>query len=98
MEKNIAFSASQNSVMNIANNVKTAAMNILTIANKPIELLSKYYTMCLDREISCKQTWLLLNAQAAFFMGVFPVSAPFSARLVCLAWLLYALRLCKKAF
>jgi len=92
MEKNITIANSQSTVITIIEIV----MNLLSIISRPIALLSLYYSHCLDREITIKQTWLLLNAQAAFVMTVFPVSGPFYLRLICAAWLLYALRLCKK--
>lgn len=92
MEKNITISVSQSTAMTIMEIV----MNLISIISRPIALLSLYYSHCLDREISIKQTWILLNAQAAFAMAAFPVSCPWMMRLTCIAWLLHALYLCKK--
>lgn len=91
MEKNISLSASQNRYFSLMNLMSA----FVAIVNIPVAKLAEYYSQCLDRRINTRQTWLLLNAQAAFFMAVFPVSAPFMLRVVCAAWLIHALLLCK---
>lgn len=92
MEKNITIANSQSTAMTIIEIVT----NLVSIICRPVALLSLYYSHCLGREITVKQTWCLLNAQAAFFLTAFPVGATFYMRIVCGMWLLHALRLCKK--
>mgnify|MGYP004451241693 FL=1 len=91
MEKNISLSAKQSIAMSISTMVK----NFMGVVNKPIGMLADYYSKCLERNINTKQTWLLVNAQVAFFFAAFPVSCPLMLRLVCIAWMLHALKLCK---
>lgn len=91
MEKNISLSASQNRYFSLMNLVST----FVAIVNIPVSKLADYYSACLDRKINTRQTWLLLNAQVAFVMAVFPASAPFMLRIICTVWLIHALLLCK---
>ena len=92
MEKNIYIkrevstsSSVQNITSSIANKVKA-----------PITVLAKYYSTVLEREISIKQTLLLLNAQIAFVFAVFPVNIGFFARAICCTWFVKAVLTCKK--
>lgn len=66
-------------------------------AEQPVATLANYYSRVLERPISCRQTWLLLNAQLAFFMTVFS-GCGLLLRLVCILWLLSALLQCKAVF
>ena len=47
-------------------------------------------------ELGIRQTLKLLNAQAAFFLTVFPVDCPLALRAACLAWLVAALGGCRR--
>ena len=91
MEKNVSLSTRQNSPIGMRSFVK----NILSAVMKPVELLAAYYSACLEREVNVKQTLLLVNAQAAFFMTAFPAECPLMLRIVCVAWMLHSLKLCK---
>lgn len=64
----------------------------------PIAALAKYYSHVLEREISIRQTLLLLNAQAAFVFAAFPADGPFALRALCCGWFAYAVLKCKQAF
>lgn len=64
--------------------------------NMPIRKLSSYYSLVLEREINSKQTWALLEAQAALFLGILPIGYAFIVRLAALVWLLIALKRCKE--
>lgn len=60
-----------------------------TMVKAPFAALAKYYSHVLEREISIRQTLLLLNAQTAFFLCCAPgrrsIRTPRSLlRLVCL--------------
>ena len=63
---------------------------------RPIEWLCSYYSDVLDRKLTMRQTWLLINAQLAFGAAFFPVEAPWVVRIGCLAWVISALQKCKR--
>ena len=62
---------------------------------RPIEWLCSYYSDVLDRKLTMRQTWLLVNAQLAFGAAFFPVEAPWGVRIGCLVWVVSALQKCK---
>ena len=63
---------------------------------RPIEWLCSYYSDVLDRKLTMRQTWLLINAQLAFGAAFFPVESPWVARIGCLVWVVSALLKCKR--
>lgn len=63
---------------------------------RPIEWLCSYYSDVLDRKMTMRQTWLLINAQLAFGAAFFPVEAPWVVRIGCLVWVVSALLKCKR--
>ena len=63
---------------------------------RPIEWLCCYYSDVLDRKLTMRQTWLLINAQLAFGAAFFPVEAPWVVRIGCLVWVVSALQKCKR--
>ncbi|MDY5089654.1 MAG: hypothetical protein SPE63_08480 [Prevotella sp.] len=63
---------------------------------RPIEWLCYYYSDVLERKLTMRQTWLLINAQLAFGAAFFPVEAPWVVRIGCLAWVISALLKCKR--
>ena len=63
---------------------------------RPIEWLCSYYSNVLERKLTMRQTWLLINAQLAFGAAFFPVEAPWVVRICCLAWVVSALLKCKR--
>ena len=63
---------------------------------RPIEWLCSYYSDVLERKLTMRQTWLLINAQLAFGAAFFPVEAPWVVRIGCLAWVISALLKCKR--
>ena len=63
---------------------------------RPIEWLCSYYSDVLDRKLTIRQTWLLINAQLAFGAAFFPVEAPWVVRIGCLVWVVSALLKCKR--
>ncbi|MGM9716462.1 MAG: ATP-binding protein [Prevotella sp.] len=68
-----------------------------TMVKAPFAALAKYYSHVLEREISIRQTLLLLNAQTAFFFAVLPADGPFTLRALCCGWFAYAVLKCKQA-
>ena len=63
---------------------------------RPIEWLCSYYSDVLDRKLTMRQTWLLINAQLAFGAAFFPVEAPWVVRIGSLVWVVSALLKCKR--
>ena len=64
--------------------------------SKPVEMLRKYYSSVLERDLDMRQTWLLLNAQASFAFAVLPVESPLLLRAVCCGWFLHAVLKCRE--
>lgn len=91
---------------NLWNNLKTACLNSyakkvslnsgMKKVCRPIEWLCSYYSNVLDRKLTMRQTWLLVNAQLAFGAAFFPVEAPWGVRIGCLVWVVSALLKCKR--
>ena len=70
--------------------------NCMKEVYRPIEWLCSYYSDVLDRKLTMRQTWLLINAQLAFGAAFFPVEAPWVVRIGCLVWVVSALLKCKR--
>lgn len=91
---------------NLWNNLKTVCLNsyakkvrlnsCMKKICRPIEWLCSYYSDVLDRKLTMRQTWLLINAQLAFGAAFFPVEAPWVVRIGCLVWVVSALLKCKR--
>ena len=79
------------------NNEKEISLNsCMKEVCRPIEWLCSYYSDVLDRKLTMRQTWLLINAQLAFGAAFFPVEAPWVVRIGCLVWVVSALLKCKR--
>ena len=79
------------------NNEKEISLNSgMKKVCRPIEWLCSYYSDVLDRKLTMRQTWLLINAQLAFGAAFFPVEAPLVVRVGCLVWVVSALLKCKR--
>ena len=79
------------------NNEKEISLNSgIKKVCRPIEWLCSYYSDVLDRKLTMRQTWLLINAQLAFGAAFFPVEAPWVVRIGCLVWVVSALLKCKR--
>ena len=79
------------------NSVKEMSLNSgMKMVCRPIEWLCSYYSDVLERKLTMRQTWLLINAQLAFGAAFFPVEAPWVVRIGCLAWVVSALLKCKR--
>ena len=79
------------------NNEKEISLNsCMKEVCRPIEWLCSYYSNVLDRKLTMRQTWLLINAQLAFGAAFFPVEAPWVVRIGCLVWVVSALLKCKR--
>lgn len=71
--------------------------SVKTWISTPVKLLSQYYSSVLEREVTNRQTWLIIEAQAAFFAGIFPADIHITARLLMAAWFLSSLSRCRKS-
>ena len=79
------------------NNEKEISLNSgMKKVCRPIEWLCYYYSDVLERKLTMRQTWLLINAQLAFGAAFFPVEAPWVVRIGCLVWVVSALLKCKR--
>ena len=79
------------------NNEKEISLNsCMKKVCRPIEWLCSYYSDVLERKLTMRQTWLLINAQLAFGAAFFPVEAPWVVRIGCLVWVVSALLKCKR--
>ena len=79
------------------NNEKEISLNSgMKKVCRPIEWLCSYYSDVLERKLTMRQTWLLINAQLAFGAAFFPVEAPWVVRIGCLVWVVSALLKCKR--
>ena len=82
---------------NLNSGVKKTSLNSgMKEVCRPIEWLCSYYSDVLERKLTMRQTWLLINAQLAFGAAFFPVEAPWVVRIGCLAWVVSALLKCKR--
>jgi hypothetical protein len=72
-------------------------MQLAKAVRRPLTRLSGYYSRVLERPVDNRQTLLLLNAQLAALMTIFPIDCALSLRVVCGAWLVSALLKCKAA-
>lgn len=86
MEKNIALFENTN--------LSEQLQQIANAVRMPVEQLRNYYSKVLERELNLHQTWLLVNAQAAFFFAVMPVASPLLLRAACCLWFLHAVVKC----
>lgn len=69
---------------------------IVEMVNRPVNLLRQYYAQVLERDLNMHQTWALIEAQVAFFLGVMPVGYAFVVRAVALLWLVVAVKKCRR--
>ena len=66
------------------------------VAYGMVEMLRRYYSHVLERDVSIAQMRTLLEAQTAFFGCIMPADFHLMLRLVFGAWLLVALRKCRR--
>ena len=72
-------------------------MQLAKAVRRPLTRLSGYYSKVLERPVDNRQTLLLLNAQLAAFVTIFPIECPTLLRVACATWFLSALLKCKAA-
>ena len=97
MEKNMILEANLAHYNLGKETVKTISKKV-ELMKKPIKMLQGYYSMVLEREVSMRQTLLLVNAQAAFACAVLPFECPMLLRAACCGWFLHAVLKCRDNF
>lgn len=96
MEKNIMLSAGTPD-LSLSGEVNAALARLSSKAMAPLEWLGKYYSRVVGREVSKRQTLLLLATQAAFVLGVFGEGMPLVCRALSGAAFLGGLLKCKES-
>ncbi len=66
------------------------------LTNKPLKMLANYYSQVLERPVDGRETRLLLEAQAAFFLAIMPAGYHLALRTACLAWAVWAVVKCRR--
>ena len=87
MEKNMTLSSKGFRVYNPSVNFKTLLA--------PMEWLRKYYSAILEKEVSMKQTFLLIETQIAFAASIIPADINLLLRAGFIGWFAYSLMKCK---
>ena len=95
MEKNITITA--NDINNREFGLSELWRSFSEWASTPARLLARYYSSVLERDITMRQTWRLIEVQIAFFAGIFPADFSVALRLLAAAWFISALLRCKRA-
>lgn len=95
MEKNIAYGteAKEENALEMAELFKRLGK----WAKEPIGILRDFYAECLEENITIKQTWRLLEAQAAFIMAIIPADLSITVRVLLLGWFASAALRCRRA-
>lgn len=96
MEQNMIL-ASQDGKQLVFPKAGQMVENIGETVKKPLEWLRSYYSHVLERDLSLRQTLLLLHAQVALVFAAFPIDGPLLLRALCVAWLVKAVLMCRKA-
>jgi len=60
----------------------------------PLRWLRGYYSDMTGRRLTMRQTWSLIEAQTAFFLGIMPADYALAVRVVLLGWSIVAIRKC----
>lgn len=94
MERNTMMMNYQNES---ATNIQLLIDLVTSTLNKPIELLRKYFSACLEKEVSLRQTWLIIQAQVAFILAALPADYSLLLRFVFALWFGWSVLRCKKA-
>lgn len=107
MKKNMALSVNSPLNSNLSNPmsciskyftaIAESISNVSTALKMPVEYLRRYFSCCVEHEVSISQTWLVVRAQLAFILTVFPIECSFLLRTAFAAWFLIAVLKCKNS-
>ena len=76
--------------------MQALAMKAAALVHKPVEMARNYYSKVLGQQVTGGQTWCLLEAQTAFFLGIMPAAYPLTLRAACLVWAVWAAVRCRR--
>lgn len=93
MKKEMTLQNNATSAINLSNIWKKT----VSMCNNTVTHISAYYSSLVGEKLNNKQTLLIMNAQTAFFMTVFPIECSVYLRIICLIWLITALLQCKNS-
>ena len=97
MEKNIAWGSSAD-INFIAKSINNCIKSLQNSMKQPIEWLQTYYSIIMEKEVSMKQTLLLIATQFTFVLGILPADINLALRAAFLGSFAFCLHLCKKSF
>ena len=80
------------------NNLINSIKSLLQSCKQPIEWLQSYYSIIMEKEVSMKQTLLLIATQFTFVLGILPADINLALRAAFLGSFAFCLHLCKKSF
>ena len=95
MEKNIILTTDTKKGFGLG--FEELANRLGSWAAEPVRLLGEYYSGILERQLSMKQTWRMIEVQLAFLSCLFPADLPAAVRLLTVVWLVWASIRCKRA-
>lgn len=72
--------------------------NVVNKLNAPLRLFRQYYSYVLGRDVDMRQTRLLTEVQAAFFLFIMPADYSLVLRAASCLWFIVALRKCRNMF
>lgn len=79
-------------------NLISSIKSLLQSCKQPIEWLQSYYSIIMEKEVSMKQTLLLIATQFTFVLGILPADINLALRAAFLGSFAFCLHLCKKSF
>lgn len=85
-------------LINCIKNLISSIKSLLQSCKQPIEWLQSYYSIIMEKEVSMKQTLLLIATQFTFVLGILPADINLALRAVFLGSFAFCLHLCKKSF
>lgn len=86
------------SVVDGSKNLISSIKSLLQSGKQPIEWLQSYYSIIMEKEVSMKQTLLLIATQFTFVLGILPADINLALRAAFLGSFAFCLHLCKKSF
>ncbi len=92
MERQIVLSTDTTTMKKVAD-MKKKTINML---NTPLKIMGDYYSHVLERPINIIQTKAITEAQIAFLATIMPLDYNLALRSLACAWLIIALRKCKR--
>lgn len=85
-------------LISCSKNLISSIKSLLQSCKQPIEWLQSYYSIIMEKEVSMKQTLLLIATQFTFVLGILPADINLALRAAFLGSFAFCLHLCKKSF